>query len=178
MRPRPSVRITAAGAVFALALFALPAQAQEAPNYDVPHPAWKDGPPQPYPQHATMDPEARDGWLAECRHRLSMHDRRRDRDDREREPDQCEAYLDGYYAYYRRYQGPGQAYAYPSYVYASPCCQPMPMMMAPVMRMPRAEPKCTETVEYEYEDVPVRPRPRPAPDKRIKVVPDKRIPIK
>ena len=51
------------------------------------------------------------------------------------------------------------------------------MMMVPVMQMPRAEPECTETVEYVYEDVPVRPARRVIPQKRVKVVPDKRIKI-
>ena len=56
--------------------------------------------------------------------------------------------------------------------------------MVPVAR---AEPECTETVEYVYEDVPVRPRPKAryvpkrtkiVPDKRVKMAPDKRVPVK
>ncbi|MCB2058933.1 MAG: glycine zipper 2TM domain-containing protein [Novosphingobium sp.] len=88
--------------------------------------------------------------------------------------DECETYLDDYYAYYA--QG---SYGYQSYGYAYPaqgygCCYAAPMMMVPVMPA-RTEPECSETVEYEYVDVPVRAKPRPVPDKRVKVVPDKRI---
>ena len=173
MRPRLLLRSTlSAATIVALALSACPALAHEGAGYDVPHPAWQNGPPQPYSQHPMMEPDAREAWLAECRHRLSMHGNRWDRDDREREMDQCEAYLDSYYAYYRSYQDR----PYPAYAYAAPCCQPM--MMVPAAPEPRTEPECTETVEYEYVDVPARPKARPAPDKRIKVVPDKRIPIK
>lgn len=96
--------------------------------------------------------------------------------------DECEAYLDDYYAYYQgAHRGYAQHpnYGYPAHGYTMSCCQPM--MMVPIMRMPRAEPECTETVEYEYEyvDAPPRPTPRkPAPDKRIKIVPDKRLKVK
>lgn len=102
-------------------------------------------------------------------------------EDRSRLRDECEGYLDDYYAYYshasafhaQAYRG----YAYPHhYGYAAHCCQPQPAMMAPVTRQRAQEPECTETVEYEYEDVPAAPRP--APQKRVKIVPDKRIPIK
>ena len=50
-------------------------------------------------------------------------------------------------------------------------------MRVPVTMAARAEPECTETVEYEYVDVPVRAKPRPVPDKRVKVVPDKRVKV-
>ena len=82
--------------------------------------------------------------------------------------DECEGYLDDYYAWYTR--GSSYAPGYASATYVAPMSLP--------------EPECTETVEYVYEDVPERPAPRkryiprPAPDKRIKVVPDKRVPIK
>lgn len=96
-----------------------------------------------------------------------------------RELDECEAYLENYYAQYRGgypgYGYHGQGYAYPAYGYGGACCQPM--MMVPIMRVARSEPRCTETVEYEYVDVPVRPKPRPVPDKRIKIVPDKRVKV-
>lgn len=113
--------------------------------------------------------------------------------------DECQAYLDDYYASYARqgfgYQGygyPGGSYGYSSYGYGAygypgygygyasgGCCGNAPMMMVPVQR---AEPECTETVEYVYEDVPApapRPRPRPRydPEKRQKIVPDKRIKV-
>jgi hypothetical protein len=106
-------------------------------------------------------------------------------EDRGRAKDECEAYLDNYYASYSGGQGyghhgyahQGQGY-YPAYAPANGCCQSGPMVMVPVMMMPRAEPECTETVETVYEDVPVRRRvyrPRRAPDKRIRVAPDKRV---
>lgn len=92
-------------------------------------------------------------------------------EDRGRVRDECETYLDDYYAYYgsggydRGY--PGYGYGYPAYgsgygPIAAPAYRP-------------AEPECTETVEYVYEDVPLRPRARRIPDKRMKVVPDKRV---
>lgn len=97
-------------------------------------------------------------------------------EDNGRVRDQCEAYLDDYYAYYARsgYAYQGYGYAAPGYGYGYGCCNAQPMMMVPVMIPARPKPECTETVEYEYVDVPVRAKPRPAPDKRVKVVPDKR----
>ena len=109
-------------------------------------------------------------------------------EDNGRNRDECEAYLDDYYAHYSAgpggyaagyaqggypYQGYGYNQGYSRYGYGAP------MMMVPVQQG-YSEPECTETVEYEYIDEPVRaaPRPRPAPQKRVKVVPDKRIPIK
>lgn len=113
-------------------------------------------------------------------------------EDRGRIRDECEAYLEDYYA---RYSGGYQGHGYPGYgypaggpgyapqgyypyqghypAYAAGCCAPM--MAVPVAT--RGEPQCTETVEYVYEDVPVsRPAPRrAAPQKRVKVVPDKRV---
>lgn len=103
-------------------------------------------------------------------------------EDSRRNRDECEAYLDDYYARYERGAYPQQGY-YPSYGYpAQGCCMAQPMMMVPAQR---AEPNCTETVEYVYEDVPVRParrviprRSKVVPDKRVKIVPDKRVPIR
>jgi uncharacterized protein YcfJ len=95
-------------------------------------------------------------------------------EDSARYRDECEAYLDDYYArYVHGAYYPAPAYAYPG----SDCC--MAARMVPVAR---TEPECTETVEYVYEDVPARPAPKkryiPRPDKRTKIVPDKRVPIK
>ena len=96
-------------------------------------------------------------------------------EDRGQTRDECDAYLADYEARYSSgYGGYGHGYgqAYPAHGYGGGCC--MPMMMVPVMRMPRAEPECTETVEYVYEDVPVRPaRRKIVPDKRVKIVPVK-----
>ncbi|GGC04372.1 hypothetical protein GCM10011494_23590 [Novosphingobium endophyticum] len=105
-------------------------------------------------------------------------------EDANRNRDECEAYLDDYYArythggYYPAHgyaQGHGypQGYGYPA---AGCCMAARPVMMVPVAR---AEPECTETIEYVYEDVPARPAPSrryiPRPSK---IVPDKRVPIK
>jgi uncharacterized protein YcfJ len=94
-------------------------------------------------------------------------------EDRGRERDWCETYLDDYYA---RYSQPA-AYGYPGaagqgYVqgYA------VPMMMVPVQRTRAC--RCEEEV---VEDRPAPHRrhiPRRAPDKRIRVIPDKRVPIR
>ena len=125
------------------------------------------------PSHPMMPTEAREAWLAECRDRTSGYGGwGRNRAER------CAAYLDDYYAYYENYRGPaayGQQ-AVVTYAYAGNCCQPV--MMVPVAAPARAEPVCKETVEYEYVDVPVRAAPRPAPQKRVKAVPQKRIPVK
>lgn len=100
-------------------------------------------------------------------------------EDHGRARDECEAYLADYEARYQQNHagyGYGQrGYGYQAGGYGGGCCSPM--MMVPVMMMPRAEPECTETVEYVYEDVPVRPARRIVPRKRVKVVPDKRIKI-
>lgn len=112
-------------------------------------------------------------------------------EDNGRTRDECEAYLDDYYARYQQggYGSYGGSYA-SGYGYGGGyganyggnCCQPGPMMMAPITRQPVGEPVCTESVEYEYIDEPIRraaprpaPRPRPAPPS--KRVPDKRIPM-
>lgn len=112
-------------------------------------------------------------------------------EDGRRNRDQCEAYLDDYYA-----RGPGYAqggyaqggypqggaypgyaqgypaYGYPTYGYAGP------MVMVPVM-MPSQKP-CVETVvTEEYVTRPARRViPRRAPDKRVRIAPDKRVPLK
>jgi uncharacterized protein YcfJ len=92
-------------------------------------------------------------------------------EDRGRPRDECETYFDSYYEHYNAvaysyYPGYGAPYGYvPAGGYG--CCQQAPMA--------RQEPTCTETVEYVYEDVPVRPRKRVIPQKRVKIVPDKRI---
>jgi len=93
--------------------------------------------------------------------------------------DECEAYLADYEASYTQSQaGYGnRACGQGGYGYSNGggCCAPM--MIVPVVQMQRAEPVCTETVEYVYEDVPVRPARRVVPQKRVKIVPDKRIRI-
>ena len=108
-------------------------------------------------------------------------------EDRGRARDECETYLDDYYARYSQpvshgYPGYGYGYGYVQQAYAPAggCCGAgVPMMMVPVMMVPRPAPECTETVETVYENVPARRRiyraPRPVPDKRIRVAPDKRI---
>ena len=87
-------------------------------------------------------------------------------EDRARARDRCEAMLEG-----------GAAYGYAPAGYA--------MMMVPVMMVPLAPAmgtsrECTETVvTEEYVPVPVRRSrhiPPRAPDKRVKIVPDKRTP--
>ncbi|HYD29269.1 MAG TPA: glycine zipper 2TM domain-containing protein [Azospirillaceae bacterium] len=88
--------------------------------------------------------------------------------------DACEAYLDDYYADYG--DGPGygyQAYGYPAYGYA------VPMVMVPVMV--RSQKPCVETVvTEEYVTTPARRNIRrmPRAGKRIRIAPDKRIPMK
>lgn len=98
-------------------------------------------------------------------------------EDRGSARDECERYLDEYYAYYAQAQ---QRWNYvPAYmpVQSNGCGCTRPAAVAPM----RPAQNCTETVEYEYEyvEVPRRPKiryiPR-RPDKRIRVVPDKRIP--
>jgi hypothetical protein len=84
--------------------------------------------------------------------------------------DECERYFDDYYAYYAAHAR-APAYGQPMYGYG--CCQPMAMLPA------RPAPECREEVRYvtEYVTVPGRriiPR-RPAPDKRVRIVPDKRV---
>lgn len=82
--------------------------------------------------------------------------------------DECERYLDDYYAYHAAYaRGPWNQTGY-----ASGCC------MQPAA-MPARAPTCREDVRYvtEYVTVPGRrviPR-RPQPDKRVRIVPDKRV---
>lgn len=87
--------------------------------------------------------------------------------------DECERYLDEYYGYYSAHARHFAGYYPGGMVQAQGCCQPM-------MTMPRPAPECREEVRYvtEYVTVPGRrviPR-RPAPrDKRVRIVPDKRI---
>lgn len=87
--------------------------------------------------------------------------------------DECERYLDEYYGYHSAHARHYAGYYAGGMVYAQGCCQP-------VMTMPRPAPECREEVRYvtEYVTVPGRrviPR-RPAPrDKRVRIVPDKRI---
>ncbi|WP_374530055.1 glycine zipper 2TM domain-containing protein [Novosphingobium sp.] len=93
------------------------------------------------------------------------------RADSNRARDWCETYLDRYTA-----QAPGygpQGYAAYGYTY-----QPV-MVMVPVMvaAAPAPKRKCVETtvVEEWVEVTPARPHKRHIPDKRVKIVPDKRV---
>lgn len=132
------------------------------------------------------DPRTRDAWLDECHRRTTMYyggsrkKHRRNRDDWRRRDSAytyCEAYFDDYYRTYT-HRGPayGHGYAYAVPVYAAP----MMMTHAPVVQP--AKENCVETVTTTYEPVrtrviPRRPAPRRViPDKRIRVVPDKRLP--
>lgn len=107
-------------------------------------------------------------------------------EDRGRSRDECEAYLDDYYA---RYNGGG--YAQPGYgegYYDQPSYRghpaygygyAAPMMMVPVMVQPQKP--CVETVTTtQYVTRPARRtiRRAPRPDKRIRIAPDKRVPLK
>lgn len=87
--------------------------------------------------------------------------------------DDCEAYLDDYYAGGPGYGHPGYGAGYGYYGYA------VPMVMVPVMIPGKP---CVETVTT-TEYVTTRPARRyiprrPRPDKRIRIAPDKRIPLK
>jgi len=141
--------------------------------------AWGPGP----APHATpgLDPRARADWIDECTRRLAERDgssyygwKRERRQAEDRAHAECTRYLDDYYAYYARF-APGPI------GYGPGCCQAQAMMMVPVA--PRAEPRCTETVEEFVEEMPVaapaqriiRQRIRVVPDKRIRIVPDKRV---
>ena len=105
-------------------------------------------------------------------------------EDAPRVRDRCEAMLEarqGYSAPYGGAQYGSAPYRYAGYGYA------MPVMMVPVMMVPApqgmGQRHCKETVTTttEYIDLPRRSRdiPRRAmPDKRVRIVPDKRVPIK
>lgn len=102
--------------------------------------------------------------------------------DRRAARDYCEAYLDrytshqGYAPAYGMY-GHGQAV---SWGYA-PVTVMMPVAMMPVAAPQAQQRECKETiVTEEWVSVPGRPKiryipPRRAPDKRVKIVPDKRV---
>lgn len=160
MRASPLLRSCLAGAALALAGMTAPALAGENHGHegsDGPPPEWYDrGPPGAYDFM-----RAREDWLAECRRRMppSSHGSG---------PDGCAAFLDDFYA--RR--APSYGYPAQGYTFGGPT------VMVPVMQSSQADPECTETVEYVYDDVPARRQlqraPRRAPDKRIRLVPDKR----
>lgn len=129
------------------------------------------------------DPRTRDAWLDECQRRTALYygnyrKSRRHRDDWRRDDraySYCEAYFDDYYR--NAYRGHGYAYAMPVVSYA------VPMVQVPVAQAQTEQ--CREVVTTEYVTVrrrviPRRPAPRPryvVPDKRIRVVPDKRLPL-
>jgi hypothetical protein len=115
-------------------------------------------------------------------------------EDRGRAQDECEAYLDDYYARYAEGQQPQPPYGYDRPRYASGYVPAYTPTYAPGYAYPAAncctpvqvQPECTETIEYVYEDVPVprrtyrrvAKRQRVVADKRIKIVPDKRVSLK
>lgn len=84
-------------------------------------------------------------------------------EDHGRVRDRCEAMLEG-----------GAGFAPPGYTVVM-----VPVMMVPIAQPPARPRECTETVvTEEYAPAPVRRSrfiPRRAPDKRVKIVPDKRI---
>lgn len=95
-------------------------------------------------------------------------------EDSPRNRDRCEAMLEGGPGY-------GQAYGqgYPGYDYAMPVMM-VPVMMVPMQQGMMGKPQCKKvvTTTTEYVDVPRRSRyipRRAAPDKRVKIVPDKRV---
>lgn len=108
-----------------------------------------------------LDPRVREDWLVDCRERVADYTADQGLGSRIDDGDACQAYLDNYYA--------GGSYG--GYGYGQP------MVMVPVMvRKP-----CVETVTTDYVPAPARrviPRRAPRPDKRIRVAPDKRIPLK
>jgi len=117
---------------------------------------WHDGPP---PPPMLLDPRSRDMWLSDCHHRIAS------RGAPMGDNNACEKALDDYFA-----QLPPPGYGYPGYGYGGG------VIMVPVV-IP-AKP-CVEHVTTEY--VPARRvirRPAPRPDKRIRIAPDKRVPIK
>lgn len=101
--------------------------------------------------------------------------------DRREARDYCEAYLDQYMSQ----QQVGYGYAQPvAYGYA-PMTVMVPVAMVPVAMTAQQQRECKETiVTEEWVTVPSRThrryipaRPRPRPDKRIRLVPDKRVRI-
>ena len=166
MRFRSLARSCAAGAALALAALSTTALA----HGDQHHTGEERGGPDMRPEwkgdrQQGFDPRIRE-WLGDCRRRISDRGATFDRLDRSHGRDACEAYLDNYHA---RYASGDHGYGYG---YAQP------MIMVPVM-VPSQEP-CVETVTTEYVDRPARRiirRPAPRSDKRIRVAPDKRIPL-
>lgn len=99
-------------------------------------------------------------------------------EDRGRIRDECERILADHEARAPGY-GYGAGYGYPAPGYPAAYGYPaygVPMMMVPVMMMPQGRENCREVVTYQYERVPVRRRHiHRAPDKRVRIVPDKRV---
>lgn len=156
-------------------------------------PEWR-GAPQPVGHPAGHHPQGQPGydqaawqqaqasWLSECRrrhgngNRVGKHHRGADQ---QSVSDWCESYLKQHTTW-----GPGYGQAHAQgvvgYGYA-----PM-MVMMPVAFVQTAAPaaqqkECKETiVTEEWVSVPTRtryiaPRPKPRPDKRVRIVPDKRV---
>jgi hypothetical protein len=133
-----------------------------------------DSPSMPHAAAYAPGPEMRVRWVDECSERLSednRHERKRDRlHEQDRARTNCERYYDSYYDYYSGHYRAWQPNAQPAYY------QPSRTRAGGCDPSPDCRRDCTETVEYEYVDVPVRAAPRP--DKRIRIIPDKRIRLK
>jgi hypothetical protein len=95
-------------------------------------------------------------------------------EDKGRVRDRCEAMLESGPTYAGGYPGYGYGYGY------SPAMMMVPVMMVPMQGAPQGKPNCKEivTTREVVSYVPVRSRyiPRRAPDKRVRIVPDKRVP--
>jgi hypothetical protein len=172
MRSRRLIRTAAAGLALGLAALASSALASE----ETPMPATGAYAP---------SSDARARWLDECSERLAESgsagrydhlDRRQRRESRARDRAQartsCERYYDSYYDYYsghyRAWQPGAQSTSYLPRRARTEGCDSSPDCRC----------DCGEVVEYEYVDVPVRATPRRVPDKRVKIVPDKRVRLK
>ena len=176
MRSAPLLKICLLGAVLTLA--GAPSSSAHAGERHDARPQWRS--PEGHLGRYNFE-RVRSEWLIECRDRLAGGARLPG--PYGDAPGACEDFLEDFYA-----RGPHPAHgplpwAYPpGYGSLAGCCTGVPMMMVPVMMPPKAEPECTETIEYVYEDVPAAPRIRRAParqpDKRIRVAPGKRVRIK
>jgi hypothetical protein len=153
MRFRLFSRSCAAGAVLTLAALSAPAFAHDHRHHPGDMPYGPDMRPDwrgDGQGYAMMDPRSRDMWLDDCHHRVAERGAPAE--------GACERALDDFFA-----SGPGYGY--------------QPTIMVPVTIPGKP---CVETVTTSYAParrvIPRRPAPRP--DKRIRIAPDKRIPVK